>query len=821
MKYSVFSRSSLAVASASRFTASAFTAATLLFALPSAFAQDNRSIAAVSPKAAANNAAESKTKALTPLSLDDLFPKKSYFGRAARGVSWSHDDRFIAYLWNPYDEKGGSDLYVYDTKNGKTRRLTSIATFLPFDRELPEIQKRYEKDKIEDARRKTLSKEERTKLEDEDAKKEAERKTPLKEYSGVGEIVWANKSHEMLFTYRGDIYRLTVTGDEKAIVAPTRLTRTRDVEADIRYSKDDSGFTFVRLGGIYRMRLNSPEIVQLNPELPNNMDLQGYRLSPDETQLVIFTSRRVGPPSREVPYIVYRDRFAQARTTQRDVGDDPVRTESYVFAYDLNDDPQTNPKHDGKPWEVYKRPEGEAGDISMHDKPFSPDGKQFVFAAWKRDKKELTVFVADVATKKTRTVYKDTADGEHRSPSLTQPFYSPDGKQIALLLEKSGYRHAYLLNPLNEGATQLTRGDFEVYPLAFTPDSKSLLVTSDKEDTARMDLYRVSLPDGNLTRLTEKTGVYSGFELSNDRKKATARFTGWNTLPELCLWDNGKEKTLTDSHSAEAKDKMTRLIPRRFVFQNRHGHTVNGYVTLPPGWKKEQKRPLLIYVYGGPLGTTKQVMEGSFGGDNLFNVYAAESLGYITAVIDPRGSSGYGAVFGKANYEAPGVAQVEDLTDGAKFLIQEYNVDPTKVGVRGWSFGGFQTQMCLYTASDVFTLGIAGAGPTEWQNYNNWYVGGVIGANKKAEELDKYSLTKLAKNLKSPLLLLHGLEDTNVLAQDTIKVYRELLKSGKGPLVELVLDPTGGHGLGGDIKTKDRFAIYAGFLERRWGVYKP
>jgi dipeptidyl aminopeptidase/acylaminoacyl peptidase len=167
------------------------------------------------------------------------------------------------------------------------------------------------------------------------------------------------------------------------------------------------------------------------------------------------------------------------------------------------------------------------------------------------------------------------------------------------------------------------------------------------------------------------------------------------------------------------------------------------------------------------------------------------------------------------------VPQTEDLVDGVKYLIAEGGIDPEKVGIHGWSFGGFQTQMCLYTAPETFKLGIAGAGPTEWQNYNNWYSGGVIGDTRvgKPEDLDKYSLTKLAKNLQGHLMLLHGMEDTNVLFQDTIKVYQELLKAGKGPLVELVVDPTGGHGLGGDIKTKDRFAIYEGYLRRMWGPY--
>jgi dipeptidyl-peptidase 4 len=201
-------------------------------------------------------------------------------------------------------------------------------------------------------------------------------------------------------------------------------------------------------------------------------------------------------------------------------------------------------------------------------------------------------------------------------------------------------------------------------------------------------------------------------------------------------------------------------------------------------------------------------------------MYMTYTFGYITATIDPRGTTGYNARFGKANWENPGVPQTEDLTDCVKYFNENYPVDTTKVGLNGWSFGGWQTQHAMLTAPEVFTLGIAGAGPTQWQNYNNWYTGGVIGNTPagKGDYLDKFSLTKLAGNLKSPLLLLHGMEDTNVLFQDTVMMYRKLLQAGKGPLVELSLDPTGGHGMGGDMDTRDRHAIYLAFLIKHWGL---
>ncbi len=148
-------------------------------------------------------------------------------------------------------------------------------------------------------------------------------------------------------------------------------------------------------------------------------------------------------------------------------------------------------------------------------------------------------------------------------------------------------------------------------------------------------------------------------------------------------------------------------------------------------------------------------------------------------------------------------------------------MDRKRVGIHGWSFGGFQTQMCLYTEPDVFAAGAAGAGPTEWENYNAWYTRNTVGNSRTGEpDLKKFSLLPLAKNLKGQLLLVHGVEDTNVLYQDTMRVYRELLKAGKETNVELFVDPTGGHGLGGDVKAFGRFHKYEQFFLRTLGEGK-
>ena len=200
----------------------------------------------------------------------------------------------------------------------------------------------------------------------------------------------------------------------------------------------------------------------------------------------------------------------------------------------------------------------------------------------------------------------------------------------------------------------------------------------------------------------------------------------------------------------------------------------------------------------------------------------AKKHGYVACTIDTRGNSGYAGVFEKANFGQVGQPQVEDLVDAVAFLVENHGVDKEKVAIHGWSFGGFQTQMCMYSEPDVFQVGIAGAGPTEWENYNSWYTRHTIGKSEPGKAtLKEFSLLPLAKNLKGHLLLVHGMEDSNVLYQDTVRVYRELLKAGKETLVELFLDPTGGHGLGGDVKTLSRYRKYEQFLLRTLGPHEP
>ena len=676
-------------------------------------------------------------------------------------------------------------------------------------------------------------------------------------HSGVSEYTWHPTANECLFTSESDVYRLSF--GEDGAPAIERLTRTNTRESAVQYLPDGSGYTWGTGSSIARIVFGDHRVEHLQPDLPSGQSISGYSLSPDGKRLALMASTGsfFSGSSRTVNIATYRDRFMKVREVSRMVSDDPMpNVETHYYLYDLPDSMVEN----GRLLRIYQHKATGPRDI-LPVPDWAPDSSRVTFARFSQEDATVEVFEAvvpvpdakldevkseeperdsdeDEATRQFRrqfglgnnsrakdtlydspakVVYRFLHDGGPNTPSMIEPQYLADSRSILLVTEQSGFRHLHVLDPVYQSLRQLTHGHYEVYRLDLPPDRSKIYCQATKEASRCLDVYSVDPASGEMTRLTTEVGQYSSAAVSPDGRYVLAQFSCYGRLSELTLTDAAEEKltTITDSHPEKAKH-FTQRKPEFFEYENRHGHTIHGMLFKPEDWKEDDRRPLLIYVYGGPLGTRKQVVDGSYGSDGYFFArYMAETHGFVTCTIDPRGMSGYGAAFEKANFEQVGKPQVEDLADGVKWLIEHAGVDESKVAIHGWSFGGFQTQMCLYTEPDVFQVGIAGAGPTEWENYNKWYSTGTIGETRDGKpDLQKYSLLPLAKNLKGKLLLVHGMEDSNVLYQDTVRVYSELLEAGKETLVELFVDPTGGHGLGGLVKRLNRYRKYEEFLLR-------
>ncbi|TDP63930.1 prolyl oligopeptidase family serine peptidase [Roseateles toxinivorans] len=837
------------------------------------------------------------------LTLEQLYRAKPYRGVDAKGMDFSHDGRYLAYLWNPFGE-AGTDLYIHDSLTGQTRRITSLAVMQAYDapedvarfrrkaeqreREYAQTQARmqdqaaylagakvdlgaWEREALEQAKREFLDKKARDeaqkRLEAErlgdEPKKEADKTDadkardkdksadkelwewrdelkkklardklkPTDTYPGVEAVQWANKAPELIFQYRGDLFRV-----QAASGAIERLTQTDRPERIVAYTPDDSGYVFMDETRVLRAVFAQGGVTQLSRELIHADDAERkYRIErsvlTEDQRFIALIARAplsVGdkipapppPKVRQVEIMNYGERFATAKKVDREVSDDKRLQQPLALFIR-----KVGAANAAQPEPVFSHPGGDVW-FEMSALSWAKDGSRYTFATWEREKQRLRIYVglADEAAVP-ELVLERKGEGKtgHEVVNVIAPRFTPDGKTMIAVLDDEGYRQPYVIDTAARTARALLKGEFEAHGLiGFTPDSRHVLLAANRDDPAAMNLYRVDLSNGAMQALGRAGDYHRQPRASDDGRKLAAVAGNWAQRPELKLIDAASPqpatRTLTDSHD-KAWAQVDLLRPERFSFRNRHGDLVQGYVFKPPGWRASDRRPAIVYLYGGPLNDRHTVEVDSFQSTAyLFGMYMAARHGFVTVAFDPRGQSNYGRRFSAANWEQPGQAQTEDLQDLVKHLGQGWGVDTQRLGLTGWSFGGFQTQYTMYTDPDLFAAGAAGAGPTEWENYNSWYSGRTLGKTERSKTtLKRFSLLPMAKGLRKPLLLVHGMQDPNVLYQDTVNVYRALLESGKEGLVELFLDPDGEHGLDGAVNRKALHKRYERFFLQHLG----
>ena len=548
-------------------------------------------------------------------------------------------------------------------------------------------------------------------------------------YSGVSTYVWSPTANEIIFTAEGDLYMLDVAAD-----TIERLTRTEQREFDVQYLPDGSGYTYRRDTGIVKMTFGSHVIEQINPKLDDGRRMSQYSISPDGRRLAILATKGESywSKGRTVNIVNYRDRFAAVRQVSRHVSDDPMPDYEWsVHLFDLDDHfnenaagamvlthkqsgprdvvtvPSWAPDSSRAAFSVYEQSSGQVEMFeSRFDEPTDEVAEADTDEAGEADDAENTEDDDDEqpSIHEARLIYKFYHHGGPTTPRMVMPYYLHDSQRIAFITELSGFRHLHVLDPVYEHLEQRTTGRYEVYPIDVCSDHQTLFVTATKDDPAQQHVFAIDLESGEMTQLSENEGVYDRVAVSDDASHVLASRIDFGSPRELVAIDRsqGTELALTDSHTEEARE-LAGFQPEYFTFENRHGHTIHGHMFKPDDWSEDDQRPLLVYIYGGPLGTRKMITRGAFSAPSyFFAYYMAKKHGYVTCTIDPRGASGYGALFEKSNYEQVGKPQVEDIVDCAHWFVEHHGVDAERMGLHGWSFGGFQTQMCdLHRAGRV------------------------------------------------------------------------------------------------------------------------
>ena len=356
-------------------------------------------------------------------------------------------------------------------------------------------------------------------------------------------------------------------------------------------------------------------------------------------------------------------------------------------------------------------------------------------------------------------------------------------KNIVMMSERDGYNHLYLYTIGGNLVKQITKGDFEVKDfLGWDQNANVFYYTSNEERPLRTAVYKIDAK-GKKTKLSTRVGTNSAI-FSHSMKYYINTYSSISTPTRITINNNqGKElKTLMDN--AALKEKVARLnmpIKEFFTFTTSDGVKLNGWMMKPANFNPNKKYPVIMHQYSGP--GSQQVIDrwniGSFSDGGMFEAYMCDK-GFVMVCVDGRGTGGRGAAFEKCTYMFLGVKEAKDQVETAKYLGTLPFVDKNKIGIWGWSFGGYTTLMSMSEGTPVFRAGVAIAAPSDWKFYDTVYTERFMRTPK--ENGDGYAASSAilrADKLHGSLLLIHGTADDNVHFQNCAEYSEALVQANK------------------------------------------
>ena len=418
---------------------------------------------------------------------------------------------------------------------------------------------------------------------------------------------------------------------------------------------------------------------------------------------------------------------------------------------------------------------GDNEDIYLARVDWMPDGSLCV-QLQNREQTRLDLIRFDTSTGQGVTLLTESSDVWVNLHTMFRPL--ADGRFI-WASERSGFRHLYLYQGDGNLVRQLTDGDWAVDSLSGVDQEAGLAYfTGTKDGATECRLYSVSLEGGAISRLTQEAGTHS-VTLDHGFSRFVDVFSDTSTPPTITLRSLRDGSALHTIHSTDDPrvDELALAPPELVTIQSRDGETLHGALYRPAPEFGDGPHPTVIYVYGGPH---VQVVDNHWSMTCSMRQQYLRSQGYLVFCLDNRGSARRGLAFEGVIKHRMGDVEVRDQVDGVRWLVDSGLADPERVGVYGWSYGGFMTLMCMMQASDVFKMGVAGAPVVHWDGYDTHYTERYMGTpQSNPNGYETSSALTHVDGLKGDLLIVHGLIDENVHFRHTARLINALIKARK------------------------------------------
>ena len=612
----------------------------------------------------------------------------------------------------------------------------------------------------------------------------------------LNSYLWSPKGDSILFTGDNDLWIYDV-GTRKA----RRLTHDDAVEELPTFSPVGDRVAFVEKNDLYAVEISTGRVTRLThdgsttvyngkldwvyeEELANRAGSPAYQWSPDGKTIAYL--RLDDGPVPQYPITGYlsthvtlhEQRFPQA-------GDpNPLPSLHVVTVGEGNPQDRAFPL---PPNTEYIGPEFS----------WTPDSKAVAILTMNRHQNDLTVHAWDPFGGSDRMLL------EEKDPywinSLDPPYFLKGGTHFLWLSERDGWLHLYLYSSDGKLEKKLTSGDWMIdHPLfssvpMFEVDEPGgwVYFSSTDPDARQRQLWRVRLDGSDLERLTQRAGSHA-LNLSPDGKFLVDSFSNSTTPPQTFLLQADGQPVATLDRPVNHLDEYALGQVQNVELKARDGETLYARLTKPPDFNPAKKYPVVVYVYGGPH---VQMVKDEWSSDRLLDwIFAQE--GFLVWTLDNHGSWGRGHKWESVIFEHMGRRELEDQLTGIDYLKSLPYVDASRIGIRGWSYGGFMTLYSLTHAPDVFKCGAAGGPVTDWKFYDSIYTERYM--RTPVENPEGYrdsSPLEAADNLRAKVLLIHGADDDNVHMQNTMNFINALVDDGKP--FELYIQPGQKHGFAG------------------------
>ena len=360
--------------------------------------------------------------------------------------------------------------------------------------------------------------------------------------------------------------------------------------------------------------------------------------------------------------------------------------------------------------------------------------------------------------------------------------------------EKDGFNHIYIKG-LDGSEQQITKGDWEVTSFdGVDSDKMELYYRSTEEGSINRTLYVHNLFTGKKRKLSTQIGDNS-IKFSDNFKYYLNSYSNANTAPYYTLHkSNGEQlKILEDNAEFNAKMKEFNLSKKEIFSIKTEEAELNAWMIKPPNFDSNKKYPLFMFLYGGP---GSQQVKNSFGWTNYYWYQMLAQNGYIVACVDNRGTGGKGSEFKKMTYKELGKYELIDQINAAKYFGNLDYIDSKRIGIQGWSYGGYMSSLAITKGADIFSLAIAVAPVTNWRYYDNIYTERYMQTpQENANGYDENSPINHVDKLKGDYLLIHGSADDNVHVQNSMEMISALVKANKK--FDLFIYPDKNHGIYG------------------------